>query len=55
MSRSDDIYYSQCKECEHLYHCFGREVGCKISESETEEVEGMYLHPDNCRDFYPEV
>lgn len=46
-----ETYHYLCKECEHLYHCFGRNIGIKI---QNDDVEDMYLSPDNCRDFYPE-
>lgn len=46
-----EYYYNLCKECEHNYHCFGREIATKI---QNDDVEDMYLRPDNCRDFYPE-
>ena len=47
-----EIYYSLCKECEHIYHCFARETAEKIQNDETD---GMYLHPSKCDDFYPEI
>ena len=50
MSRMD--YYDLCKDCEHLYHCFGRDIAEKI---ENEDVNDMYLRPDNCNDYYPEI
>lgn len=46
-----ETYHESCKECEHIIHCFGREVAEKI---QNDDVEDMYLSPDNCRDFYPE-
>ena len=47
----NEVYYDLCKECENLYHCFGRDVAKKI---QNEDVKDMYLHPDNCHDYYPE-
>jgi hypothetical protein len=44
-------YYSICKECEYLYHCFGRETGEKILN---DDIDDMYSHPESCKDFYPE-
>lgn len=44
-------YCRLCKECEYLYHCFGRDVGERI---QNDDVENMYLKPDSCNDFYPE-
>lgn len=49
--RTKDYYYDLCKECEHLYHCYGRETGEKIQNDNTDD---MYLHPSRCNDFYPE-
>lgn len=46
-----DYYYDLCKECEHLYHCFGRDIGKRI---EDDNVQDIYLHPDSCRNYYPE-
>ena len=45
-------YYSLCKECEHLYHCFGRDIGEKIAN---DDVDDLYLHPSNCNNYYPEI
>ena len=50
--RETETYYAMCKECEYLYHCFGRVIGKKIQNNETKD---MYESPDNCRDFYPEI
>lgn len=47
----NEIYHEICKECEYLYHCFGRNIGEKI---ENNDVEDMYLHPSSCKNFYPE-
>jgi hypothetical protein len=44
-------YYDLCKDCEYLYHCFGREIGEKI---EKEEVDDMYLCPGTCISYCPE-
>lgn len=46
-----DYYYDLCKDCEYLYHCYGRDVGNKI---ENEDVDDMYLHPSTCVSYYPE-
>lgn len=46
-----DYYYDSCKNCDYLYHCFGREIGEKI---QNEDVDDMYLHQNNCNDYYPE-
>lgn len=46
-----DYYYDLCKDCEHLYNCFGRDIGEKI---ENENVDNMYLHPSTCTNYYPE-
>lgn len=48
---SKDYYYSLCKECEYLYHCYGREISQKIMNN---DVNDMYLHPDSCNNYYPE-
>lgn len=45
-------YYIQCKECEYLYHCYGREVAEKI---QNDDIDDMYLRPDSCRNYYPEI
>ena len=52
MSKQREIYYTWCKECEHLYHCFGRDIGEKIESNE--EVD-MYLQSGSCRNYYPLV
>ena len=46
-----DIYYSCCETCEYLYHCFGNDEGYKIINHDT----SLYLHPDTCIDYYPEI
>lgn len=48
---NENYYYDLCKYCEHLYHCYGRDVGQKISN---DSVNDMYVHPNKCNDFYPE-
>ena len=45
-----NYYCYLCKDCEHLFHCFGREKGVEILEGKTD----MYLCPDVCTDYYPE-
>lgn len=45
-------YYCLCKDCEYLYHCFGREIGEKI---ENDDVDDMYLHVGICKNYYPLV
>lgn len=45
-------YYNTCKECEYLYHCFGRELGEQI---ENNNVHDIHLHSNNCKDYYPEI
>ena len=47
-----DYYYSSCKDCEHLYHCFGRDIGERI---ENDNVDDMYLQSNSCKDYYPEI
>lgn len=47
----DNVYYNMCSECEYVYHCFGKEIGRKIQNNETDELE---LSSDHCKDFYPE-
>ena len=47
-----DSYCHLCKECEHVYHCFGKDIGRKI---QNEEQTDLYLSPDKCNDFYPEI
>lgn len=47
-----NYYYDLCKVCEHLYYCYGRDVGEKI---ENDDIDDMYLHPSSCNDFYPEI
>ena len=44
-------YHYLCYECEYLYHCFGREIGEKIKDGDTDD---MYLRPESCSSFYPE-
>lgn len=46
-----EYYYSLCKDCEHLYHCHGRDVGQDIQDNKADD---MYLMPGNCSDYYPE-
>lgn len=46
-----DIYYSCCETCEYLYHCFDNDEGYKIINHDT----SLYLHPDTCIDYYPEI
>ena len=46
----NDYYCYLCKDCEYLFHCFGREKGIEIIEDKTD----MYLCPDACIDYYPE-
>lgn len=48
----EEQYYSRCCECEHCYHCHGRETAEKIKKGETDS---MYLRTDSCADYYPEV
>lgn len=48
----NDYYYSLCKECEYLYSCFSRD---EIQNIEEDNTENMYLMPDTCLSFYPEV
>lgn len=43
-------YYYLCKECEYLYHCFGRNIGEQI---ENDDVDDMYLSPSHCLNYYP--
>ena len=45
-------YYSECYKCEYLYHCFDRETIKKIKNDDTED---MYLRPDACHSYYPEI
>lgn len=44
-------YYSMCSECEYFYHCFDEEEREKIKEGDS----SMYLRPESCTNFYPEV
>lgn len=44
-------YFEWCKECNYLYHCFGRETGERI---ENDDVDDMYLRHGGCSDYYPE-
>ncbi len=48
----NEYYYRNCEECEYLYHCFGRCIGEKIKDGDTDD---MYLYPDACINFYPEI
>lgn len=41
-------YYNVCKECEFLYHCYGREIAEQIQNDQTDD---MYLRPGVCSDF----
>lgn len=41
-------YYDVCKECEFLYHCYGREIAERIQNDHTDN---MYLYPGVCADF----
>lgn len=50
-----EIYHDLCKKCEYNYHCFGNELGRKISNDEISESDNMYLSPENCKDFYPQI
>lgn len=34
-----------------FFHCFDRDTAIKI---QNDDVENMYLSPQNCRNFYPE-
>lgn len=45
-------YHNWCHECEYLYHCFDRETAEKIKDGNTED---MYLRPESCSSFYPEI
>lgn len=47
---SNDYYCYLCKDCEHLFHCFGMEKGMEIIEGKTD----MYLRTGTCTDYYPE-
>ena len=42
-------YYDVCKECEFLYHCYGREIAERIQNDQTDD---MYLRPGVCSDFF---
>ena len=46
-----ETYHDLCKECEYFYHCFDGDTAIKI---QNDDVENMYLSPQNCRNFYPE-
>ena len=41
-------YYDVYKECEFLYHCYGREIAERIQNDQTDD---MYLRPGVCSDF----
>lgn len=41
-------YYEVCKECEFLYHCYGREIAERIQKDETDD---MHLRPSICSYF----
>ena len=41
-------YYEVCKECEFLYHCYGREIAERIKKDETDD---MHLRPSICSYF----
>lgn len=45
------ICYELCKECEHLYHCFGRDIAEKI---QNEDIDDMHLHHNTCTSYQPE-
>lgn len=47
----NETYHELCKECEYLYHCFGRDTGEKI---ENNDVSDMYLSIESCSNYYPE-
>ena len=46
-----ETYHDLCKDCEYFYHCFDRDTAIKI---QNDDVENMYLSPQNCKNFYPE-
>lgn len=45
-----NYYYDLCKECEHLYHCYGKDIG---EEIENDNVDDMLCLSSGCNDFYP--
>ena len=45
-------YYDLCKDCEHLYHCLGKDICDKIADEDTDD---MYLHHGICTSYYPEI
>lgn len=48
-----DEYYSTCSECEYIHHCFGRDIATQIITNTPDN--DMYLRPDKCSNFYPEI
>ena len=44
--------YDLCKDCEHLYHCFGIEIAKEI---ENNMIKDIYLQPGICSNYYPEI
>ena len=44
-------YYYLCEYCEFFFHCFDEETRKKIKNKD----EDLYLRPESCKDFYPEV
>lgn len=44
-------YYYLCKTCEHLFHCFGREIAEEIENDDLDE----YLIPGLCNNYYSEL
>jgi len=48
----DVHYFSLCKECEYLYHCYGRKIAEDIQSGKTED---MYQLNDTCVNYYPEI
>lgn len=47
----NETYYDLCKECEHLFHCFGKDAANEIANDEIKDQ----CIPGKCNDFYPEV
>ena len=45
------VYCYLCKDCEYLYHCFGRKEAELIQSGETE----LYLSEESCLIYYPEI
>lgn len=45
------VYHDECRECDNLYHCFGREAAENILEGNPGNLVRI---PTACRDFYPE-